>query len=878
MNPQQSPFHIGRYLVTGKLGAGGMGVVYLASDEHLNRQVAIKKLHANPNSSNAHQRIRQEARLLAQLNHNNIVQIYDVVEDGADIALVMEYVDGCSLDRWQREREPNLRQKLQLLKQICEGLTRAHSAGIIHRDLKAENVLVDSSNTIKITDFGIAKNWLEDSQITREQHVAGSWGAMSPEQAQGKPLDNRSDLFAFGVLAYRLLCGQNPFGDGSSPYTVIDRIVNNPHPPAIKLNPDLPQALCDLLDRLLAKNPDQRPFNAAAVAAEIEHLLQDERHSTDSFTRTESVTATVESYYHRQHHKRRWQKWLVIPSAVVGCLALLATLAYFGFTQMPEHETEGRYIAVVSPDWQPDSDAQRLLKSNVMSALKQGLSTRDGLLLIPFSESRKFAGQSLEQQARALNAQLLLVPQLDCNDTTCELTLDLINANSFAVVASRSTHLAPTESLGSRSRTLYQLNYLLPDYPANDAGDVQPISAQHYQRYLELFEQRDDERHQKEILDALEQLQEKASTFAPLYEFYAAIAFDYKYNSNSTEAGERLAAILQQVPQAIAHTPEVLKAKLRLAIIHNDPIQAEKLLTQLHLTLPDHAAAHYLSAIYYQQRGETGKALEDIDKAIALRPSYIYRVQKAMILSRGGELEAANAVLQEAIAQNHDTVFAISLLAGNLLDGGQPGETIRLLTRAGLDRIGAMDTYNLCLAYYIEQRYTEAQSCFKRVSDLAPKDADPLLYRAEIAREQQQPEQARALAQKALSLTIGRDDWEGLLMQARAYAELDQAEKAVENLIRIRRDAPDDLYVNYARAQVYITTGDLLSAKAHIRKTLELGISPIWYCTAQFAKICNLPAFDDLRQQYPGLCGGTKHNNKADDSQIARNGETSANL
>ncbi|HEY8570287.1 serine/threonine-protein kinase, partial [Microbulbifer sp.] len=253
MQSEQLPFYIGRYRATTRLGSGGMGVVYLATDERLNRQVAIKKLLRNPNSSNAGERIRREALLLAQLNHNNIVQLYDVVEDEHGIALVMEYVDGCSLDRWQKERSPDLAQKLQLLKQICAGLTRAHSAGIIHRDLKAENILVDSSGTIKITDFGIAKNWQEDSGLTREQHVAGSWGAMSPEQAQGKPLDNRSDLFALGVLAYRLLCGQNPFGDNNSPYVIVDRIVKSPHPPAARLAPELPQALCALLDRLLAK-------------------------------------------------------------------------------------------------------------------------------------------------------------------------------------------------------------------------------------------------------------------------------------------------------------------------------------------------------------------------------------------------------------------------------------------------------------------------------------------------------------------------------------------------------------------------------------------------------------------------------------------------
>ena len=877
MNPEQSPFYIGRYLVTGKLGSGGMGVVYLATDERLKRQVAIKKLLSNPKSSNAHKRIRQEALLLAQLNHSNIVQIYDVVETGSDIALVMEYVDGSNLERWQRERQPDLRQKLQLLKQICDGLTRAHSAGIVHRDLKAENVLVDSAGTIKITDFGIAKNWLEDSEITREQHVAGSWGAMSPEQALGKPLDNRSDLFAFGVLAYRLLCGQNPFGQGGSPYTVIDRIVKTPHPPATQLNPDLPKSLCDLLDRLLAKKPEQRPINASAVSAELGALLEDSGTGSDSFTRTESLTITVEDFYNRQHKRRRWLHWGLAPLALLGGVALVSALLWMTVGNTPQSASSGRYIAVVSPT-QPDTRDQRLLNSNVLSALKQGLSARDGLLLVSYGESQRFAGQPLQQQASALNADLLLIPELRCDSINCELSLELLDTRNSAVIASSSTRLALDESLQSRARTLYQLDHLLPDYPARETAGTYPISAQNYQRYLELFEQRHDYLHLEETLSGLEQLRSKAGGFAPLYELYAEVAIDHEFNSRSAESNDRLAALLAKVPASIADTPEVLSSKLRLAMINNQAGQAEQLLADLHLTLPDRASAHYLSALYHQYRGDYARALKDIDNALAQRTSYAYLDQKALILTLSGDMEAASTVLEEAIALNSESIEAISLLAANQLDGGQPADTIRLLTEFGLDRIGPMDTYNLCLAYYIEKQYPQSQECFARVSELSPKDADPLLYRAEIAREQQQPERADAFAHRALNLTAERDDWEGLLMQARALAELGEAEKAVENLIRIRREAPDDLYVNYARAQVYITTGDLLSAKAHIRKTLEQGISPIWYCTARFVKICNIPAFNDLRQQYPGLCGGKATQNKAGNSQIARNDETSANL
>lgn len=883
MQTEQLPFYIGHYRATARLGSGGMGVVYLATDERLNRRVAIKKLLRNPNSGTAGERIRREALLLAQLNHSNIVQLYDVVESENGIALVMEYVDGSNLHRWQRERSPDLPRKLQILKQICAGLSRAHSAGIIHRDLKAENILVDSEGTIKITDFGIAKDLQEDSDLTREQHVAGSWGAMSPEQAQGQPLDNRSDLFAFGVLAYRLLCGQNPFGDNSSPYVTVDRIVKSPHPPAARVAPELPAALCLLLDKLLAKKPEQRPLNAAEVAAELEAVIHQIQGGSTSFTRTHSITATVtaENFYQQADQRRRWPVRGIVATLAVCALGAVAALGISTFSDAP---TTGQYIAILQAEMPggeedtPSEQNRKLLAGNVRSALKQALAGREGLFLVPHTETRDLQDQPLAVQAKSLNADLLLIPTLDCATRSCELSLELLDSDTLAVVHSNSTRLEIDESLESRARTLHQVDELLPEYPARATTPLTQISAEDYLTYLEIYERRHDALHRGELLDRLDELQAREPGFPPLYELYAEMTIDHEFNSRAADSVERLRKLLQKVPARLEDTPELLITKLYLAIINGQDGPAESLLAQLKLTLPDKTVYHHLKAAYHQSRGDYELSLQEINSALKLRTSYSYLVMKALNLSLLGDMPAANEVLQQTMAVNGKAIPAISMLAANMLDTGKPDETIRLLSEAGLDRIGPMDTYNLCLAYYIQKEYNQSQQCFTKVSSLAPKDADPLLYRAEIAREQQQPEKAEELAQQAFELTRERRDWEGLLMQARAYAELGEAEKAVENLISIRRIAPDDLYVNYARAQVYISTGDLLSAKAHIRKTLEQGISPIWYCTARFVKICNMPSFDDLRQQYPGLCAGKEHHQQADESQIARSGETSVNL
>ncbi|SEA45495.1 serine/threonine-protein kinase [Microbulbifer marinus] len=858
MASEQPPFHIGRYKVTGKLGSGGMGVVYLATDERLHRRVAIKRLIKNPSSSTAHLRIRQEALLLAQLNHNNIVQIYDVVEERDDVALVMEYVDGSSLTQWQRERAPGLPQKIQLLKQICNGLARAHSAGIIHRDLKADNILVDDSNTAKITDFGIAKNWREDSDLTREQHVAGSWGAMSPEQALGNTLDNRCDLFALGVLAYKLLCGQSPFGDHDSPFVIVDRIVNSQHPPAEKLNPELPPALCQLLDKLLAKSPDKRPLNATAVAVELDAILMElDDRSTHTISRT--VTITAEGYHLKQIGRGKRLKALA--GAVLAGSAALLVAAAAALLPEPESESMGKYIAIIAPHEDAFATREtRLLGNNVLSAIKQGLSSREGLLLVPYAESAQLRGQSLREQAQALNAQLLLHPSITCGVAHCDASLELIDTANFSVIASRSTTLELEENLETRARTLQQLNYLLPHNPPRDRQSNPKISAADYERYLELFERRDDDANLLKYLSELDELQERNPAFTPLYQLYGELVIDQRYNSRDPAGLKRLPRFLERAPKHIADHPDLITARLRLAIFQQDAELGRKLLDQLQLSLPDKANYHYLTAVYHQQLGNYSQALEAAERALALRTSFNYILQKAMALSALGDMDAAKPLLQRAMSLSDNNTDALSLLAANELDSGRPQETVRLLSSVGLDNLGAMDTYNLCLAYYIERQFDRAEQCFAGVSELAPDDADALLYRAEIADAQQRPDKARQLAEQALAIAADRDDWEGLLMQARAYAELGQAGRAVETLLKIRRTAPDDLYVNFARAQIYITTGDLLSAKAHIRKTLEQGVSPIWFDTARFAPMCRRADFADLRADYPALCAAGRKN------------------
>ena len=244
--------------------------MYLARDPRLERQVAIKCLRTELFENHYRERFKREALLLAKLNHPYIVQIYDFIESPDQLALVMEYVDGHNLQMHLREHIANFPQRLQWLTQITQGLAIAHDAGIIHRDLKTENILINKQGVAKISDLGIAKS--QDFNATITDHVAGSYCSMSPEQAMGEAINFKSDLFSLGILAYQLLCGAHPFGDTGNKLQVMQRIISHPPIPPTQHNPDLPAEITNLLGQLLSKNPDNRPANTRAVAAAFAQL------------------------------------------------------------------------------------------------------------------------------------------------------------------------------------------------------------------------------------------------------------------------------------------------------------------------------------------------------------------------------------------------------------------------------------------------------------------------------------------------------------------------------------------------------------------------------------------------------------------------------
>lgn len=267
------PTRIGSYRIERRLGAGGMGAVYRAYDEALERPVAVKRLLPGAVDPKRALRFRREARLAARLNHPSIVHIYEIVETEAGDWIVMELVEGKTLDRMLRDAQLDLTSAVRLAREIAQGLSEAHAQGIVHRDLKASNVMVTAAGRAKILDFGLAKSYGDDSEqgISAAGTVVGTYHAMSPEQAQGLAVDHRSDLFSFGSLLYEMLTGLSPFY-AATPVETLARVCAY-EPESIRvLQPAVPQELAELTHRLISKSPAERPQNGGDVVALLERI------------------------------------------------------------------------------------------------------------------------------------------------------------------------------------------------------------------------------------------------------------------------------------------------------------------------------------------------------------------------------------------------------------------------------------------------------------------------------------------------------------------------------------------------------------------------------------------------------------------------------
>src|SRR6266487_2358806 len=303
---------LSHYRIVSKIGAGGMGEVYLAQDTKLDRKVALKIMPADLAAN--HDRMRrfvQEAKAAAALNHPNIAHIYEIGESEGTNFIAMEFVDGKTLREKLHGEKNRLKVVLKHLLQVADGLAKAHASGIVHRDLKPDNIMITRDGHAKILDFGLAKlvetsgpglgqsEGGEAPTAVMQQHsvpgmIMGTVGYMSPEQAQAKPVDQRSDIFSFGCILYEAATGRKPFA-GDSIVDTLHKIIYEPAPSITDLNPSASPDLQRVIRKCLAKEPEKRYQTIRDTANDLEELLEEMKGTSDIERSVAPSTSTTTS-------------------------------------------------------------------------------------------------------------------------------------------------------------------------------------------------------------------------------------------------------------------------------------------------------------------------------------------------------------------------------------------------------------------------------------------------------------------------------------------------------------------------------------------------------------------------------------------------------
>ncbi len=737
---------LGPYRLEEFLGRGGMGTVYRAVDERLGRRVAVKHLPpAAAGDETRRRRFRREAATLARLSHPAIVQIFDLVEAEDGDWIVMELVAGPTVAELLDRGPLPVAQVLDVGRQVAEGLGEAHDRGVLHRDLKAENVMLQRSGhaapgrasagraapgRAKILDFGLAKilqGEAAEPDLSVSGQILGTHRAMSPEQARGLPLDRRSDLFSLGILLYEMTTGEPAFR-GTTSLDTLHRIAGHPHRPAIERRPETPARLSALIDRLLEKSPADRPASARQVADELAQIAADPPGSLEAAVRREEIPiidrqSTLTEWTpgpHRPwwHFPRRRLVPLVLLLIAVLAAALASVWRRAPEVMTPEPSagfprrgtSERRLPAVAGPPTEPDAHAlfqegmAFLERSDKPGHLERAIASFEAALTRDETSAAAHAGLALAYQQQYL------------------LGRDPLRLEQALAVAERAVrldeHLALARvALGTTSTFAGRGDEALRELTT--ALQLDPSNAEAYRGLGELHRQQD--------------------------RFDDAIA---------------------AYEQAVRLAPRERALHDQLGMLYYRVARYRDAEAQIHASLelaPDRADGYRdLSAVYYMQ-GRLPEAAEALQKALAIRPEHSLYSNLGTILFAQGLYPPAARAFEKALQHGGGNFYLYwanladtqRLMAGHEEPARESYRQAIELLRRELEKTPDSTFLRSRLALYRAKRgdRDEALAELAEIAQLDENQAEDL-YRIAVAYEVC-GERAAALAALAAALEAG---------------------------------------------------------------------------------------------------------------------------
>ena len=442
---------VGSFILLERIASGGLGEVWKARDSRLNRVVALKFILGGRHKLSAKDLLR-EARAASALNHPNIVTILEVGETGDDPYIAMEFVEGETL-RARMVRGISLDEIVRIQSQVSLGLAAAHARGIVHRDLKPENIMLRVDNFVKLVDFGLAKvlPWTQNTtqdepsaqSITELGQIVGTVAYMSPEQVRGQRVEPASDVFSFGIVTYELLTGRHPFR-GETSVDTINAITTKEPDSVVKVRPDVPVPISDLVTRCLRKNPADRFTDATEISA-----------------RLDPSALGISSAGMPRSSERRWSARGLKIAGITGVLILLLAVAWFFFgsgsgSGRESAQASVRSVAVMNLKVSGDAAASGF-SEELVQELGSALKAK-GLLVTARST---VGGLDPAADAKSLGAKLqvhaVLQGEIRTTGNGMRLYLELVDARTGFQIWSKTTSVDAAALVGGATDTATQI-------------------------------------------------------------------------------------------------------------------------------------------------------------------------------------------------------------------------------------------------------------------------------------------------------------------------------------------------------------------------------------------------------------------------------------
>ena len=852
---------VGPYRVLHKLGEGGMGEVFLATDTRLNRKVALKYLsEPSLDLPRARERLLREARAAAQISHPNIAAIYDILDAGTHPCIVMEYVPGETLSKVAGRGPMPVDRVAAIGAQLADALAHAHAAGVVHRDLKPANVVLTAEGAVKILDFGVARVFDIEEQLaaadepTRETllsqagRFAGTPAYMAPEQLAGRTATPLTDIYSLGVTLFELLTSHRPFGGKTTP-DLVYQMLSSPVPLPSAINGAVPPVLDAIVAKAMAREPAQRYRSAADMAADLRRVER----GTDTSTTTGGTDFLDAERRLRNRRRRR----MLAAAAACTAVGALAVWAYTAVRRQATLPLSGSVSVAVLPFTSSQNDPEALKAglgfSESLVAALEGLSSVTVLSRPDFSDYLANAPDRVKS-AGALGIDAVVAGDVVLTGSRRGFAVRVQQPDGRVLLKRRYEGSAAEVSSLERLAVGDIVAALNVGLTAADHERLRRVPACRDDAYADFVEGRGllDRKDIPGNMAKAEQAFSRAVTrdprCAPAF-LGLADARWAAYQDQGANAGlvERAREALDAAAALDADSVSIKRAYAVLYLGTRRAEQAEQAILDVIEHRPFDDEAHRLRAEIFGLQGRTEEALNALRQAVSLRPN---NAANHLALGnahlRAGRFKDAIDTYVRGLQIQPDNVWLKSNLALGYDLSGEPRKAIAVYE--SVTDPDATMLSNLSVLYFDERRYQEAADLLKRALAMEPRSAIKHGNLGDTYRQLGLTKEAEVEYRTAVSLTAEQlkvDDQDATVLARHAVfdAKLGDSDEALRHIRRAVELSPDDNAVLYKRAVVHALLRQRNESVEWLRKAIEKG-----YSRAQASQDLDLESIRTLPQ------------------------------